>query len=377
MKIKSNYSNLKNILLVIDSLGSGGAQNQLTLLAVGLKSRGYNVAVFTYFDLEFFKYRLVDANIPIVYVPKKGKVGWNVIKKLAKVIDGREIDSIISYMHTPNIYATIAKSLAKLNPQLIISYRSHTVFEQLSRTTLAMRKYVNRKADHIVSNSHHERKKWISAYPKLKTKFFTIYNCVDDRKYSAKEHIKRSNTFLVVGSVGPAKNGLIVLEALNILKNRGIQANVKWIGKKVFSIPARREYLDRMNALIHKYDLSNQWEWCDPTQNLIEEYISHKALVLASTVEGLPNVVCEALSCATPCIVSDVLDHPLIIEDGRNGFLFDPTKENSLADAMNAMLKISDSNYTRMKSESLKKANDLFKTESMIGKYLNIICNDK
>ena len=43
------------ILVVIDSLGSGGAQRQKINLAIGFSKKGYDVDIFTYYKNEFFK----------------------------------------------------------------------------------------------------------------------------------------------------------------------------------------------------------------------------------------------------------------------------------------------------------------------------------
>ena len=74
------------ILLVIDNLGSGGAQNQMTLLAQDLKNQGHEVHIFTYFPQDFFKERIEESNIHHFYVPKKDKIGWNVFTTLASIL---------------------------------------------------------------------------------------------------------------------------------------------------------------------------------------------------------------------------------------------------------------------------------------------------
>ena len=49
------------ILCCIDSLGSGGAQNQATLLGCKLKDEGFQVEFFTYFENDFF----IGVSLPI------------------------------------------------------------------------------------------------------------------------------------------------------------------------------------------------------------------------------------------------------------------------------------------------------------------------
>jgi len=50
--------------------------------------------------------------------------------------------------------------------------------------------------------------------------------------------------------------------------------------------------------------------------------VEHDAFVHPSFYEGMPNVVCEALAAGLPVLVSDVCDHPLLVEKGVQGFLF-------------------------------------------------------
>ena len=45
---------MKKILCLVDSLGYGGAQRQLSGLAILLKSKGYNVKVLSYYNIHFY-----------------------------------------------------------------------------------------------------------------------------------------------------------------------------------------------------------------------------------------------------------------------------------------------------------------------------------
>ena len=49
----------------IDSLGPGGAQRQMSLLAVLLKRRGYDVDVLTYRPVRFFDSVVEEAGVPV------------------------------------------------------------------------------------------------------------------------------------------------------------------------------------------------------------------------------------------------------------------------------------------------------------------------
>ena len=68
------------IFLLIDSLGSGGAQRQLVNIACKLSDRGHAVEVCLYnLSANFFEQRLQDKRIKIHKYDKKTKNKFNLI----------------------------------------------------------------------------------------------------------------------------------------------------------------------------------------------------------------------------------------------------------------------------------------------------------
>ena len=102
----------------------------------------------------FFK-KSLHQNIRYFNVTKKNKLGFDVIWTLSRLIRREKYSGIISYLDTPNFYATIAKKLSGLNVQHIKSERSKTYFDK-KLFILKIKKITNRFANVIVCNSHHE-----------------------------------------------------------------------------------------------------------------------------------------------------------------------------------------------------------------------------
>jgi len=61
--------------------------------------------------------------------------------------------------------------------------------------------------------------------------------------------------------------------------------------------------------------------------------------ILASVVEGFPNVLLEALAMAKPVVATRVGGVPELIESGQNGILIPPQNGNALSEAVLSLLK--------------------------------------
>lgn len=73
---------------------------------------------------------------------------------------------------------------------------------------------------------------------------------------------------------------------------------------------------------------------------LIEEVSSHLLLLMASTVEGMPTAIAEALSVGVPVVAVEAGDIPAVISNNRNGFLL--KKEYEDEEYVGAIIKALD-----------------------------------
>ena len=363
----------RKLLFVIDNLGSGGAQNQLTLLASLFKKNNDDVTVFVYNDSDFFKYRLDTLNIPIVYSKKKTKSGWEVIKALGRLMKTQSFDAVISFLQTPNFYTSVSKKINSLPVPLLISERFIS-FENKSSIKYWMKRYAHLIASHATTNSHHERRRIIDKGLTKSSAISTIYNLVDLDYFHFNVKKERSFKLLSVASVSPYKNGMCLVDALIKLKERNkLNFSVTWVGSKVHTIAERKEYILKMENAIVENDLSNHWNWVEPQRDIRSFYHSHDALVHPSYREGLPNVICEALSCGMPVIASDILDHPILLDKGKNGFLFDHTSPEELADQIVRFYELSEYRISTIRNNSRAFAEASFSEERFFNSYSDII----
>lgn len=355
------------ILCIIDSLGSGGAQRQMVTLSKGLVINGHDVHLFTYMPPDFFKKEIGNSQIKHTYIPKKGKIGFNVIFRLMRLVRINKYDIIISFLHTPNVYNILSKLVSHKQTNHITSERSKSVFKGISYKKQSVTHFFS---DYLVCNSFHECNNWRLHMPGLKEKSIVIYNGLDLRRYHPLgESVETKNKILIIGTVGPDKNGISVIEAINMLASDFPVLCVSWFGRHDSHLKAYAEYTDRMIKLLKSYTLDKKWSWKNPTTEILNEMHHHDVLVLASATEGFPNVVCEAMAAGLPVIISKGLDHELVVKEGENGYLFDPFSPSELAEKIRLFFSLDRKAIEVMRINARNTAEKLFDQKQMIQKY--------
>lgn len=321
------------LLFVIDNLSTGGAQRQLINLATGLKKRGHSIEVFCYSPGELLAPPLYDMDIPVHWHIKRSRFSLDVIVALRKLIDKSQFSLALSFLTTPNFYTILSGKLLRSHAiPIVVSERFCDLPEENSLLVRFSRHFYD-LANHVVVNSHHQRLNFEHKYPKLKGRLSTIYNGYDLEIFipACSETADHQLRLLTIASISRYKNGICLVEALNILRQQyHLLPTVTWIGQKVMA-GDRLMYLNEMESKIKAYHLESQWQWLGQRTDIVQQLHQHDVLVHPSFGEGLPNVVCEALACARPVIVSNTLDHPRLVQDGQSGYLFDWQNPNDLA----------------------------------------------
>lgn len=133
-----------------------------------------------------------------------------------------------------------------------------------------------------------------------------------------------------VGRYDPQKDHLNLLQALSKLKNRGLRFHVILVGSGI----------DLSNAelcrQVEKHELGDFVHLLGSRTDIAVVMSALDIYVLSSSAEAFPNVVCEAMACETPCVVTDVGDAAYIV--GDTGWIVPPQDANALAAAIEKAL---------------------------------------
>lgn len=349
---------------MIDALGPGGAERQMTGLATMLHEEGHQVTVVYHEPKHFFADQIRSAGVDVhnlASAANSKKRVW----EYRKFIKALHPDVVIAYLQGACITACLVKA-SGLKFKLIVSERN-TNQSKNWRDTIRFNLF--RLADFVIPNSYSQEHFIKENFTFLSKKTKTITNFVDTDKFVPGEPHERNNLIVVAATIWPSKNTIGLIEALSVLKEKGLHFKVKWFGK----VADKSEYSNKCDNLIKELGLQDYIELLDKTKDILAEYQKADFFCLPSFYEGTPNVICEAMSCGLPIICSEVCDNARYVRDGENGFLFDPKDIRNMADIIEKAIQTTSSYYDTMQENSRIIALKLFSTITFVEKYQKII----
>jgi colanic acid/amylovoran biosynthesis glycosyltransferase len=157
------------------------------------------------------------------------------------------------------------------------------------------------------------------------------------------------NRLICVGRLCEQKGQLLLIEAARQLADRGTKFELVLAGDG--------EMRDEIEILVARYKLQNMVRitgWISSEQ-VRDEILAARALVLPSFAEGLPVVLMEAMSLGRPVISTFVAGIPELIIPGEHGWLVPAGDAETLASAMQACLDAPLETITRMGEASRAK----------------------
>ena len=356
---------MKKIICLIESLGSGGAERQLSGLAILLKKRGFDVEVWYYAPSHFYCSNLEKEGVIYRFLEEasnKKKRVRIIRKKLLKA----KPNTVIAFLDTPCIIGCITK-LTGGKFKLIVSERNTTQRLTLREKVKFM---LYRVANYVVANSHSQTEFINKHFPYLRKNLRCITNFVDVNKFAVKPQESSHSIvkILSIGRVMHQKNILMYIEAINLLVKAGYtNIKFKWVGQSLGD-----QYYNDCISRIQQYNLGPYFTFHAPLPNIVEEFHKADYFCLPSLYEGFPNVICEAMSCGLPIICSDVCDNPFIVSPD-NGFLFNPQNPNDIVNNLSKAIDIDKTTYYNMSKMSRERATILFSQTTFINSYLEII----
>ena len=178
-------------------------------------------------------------------------------------------------------------------------------------------------------------------------------------------------TFLTVGRLAPWKNIPTIIKALKIYKKEGMQFKFYIVG----SGPEE----DNLKELVSASGLQNEVEFTGQLikTELVEYYKKADIYIQASSYEGLPHVILEAISHNLSIISTPIGGTNEILLDGKNGWVWN--LKNNFTPEANQLFEIINRIANNPEDDNAKKNNaknyliQNFDEEKNFKEYLEII----
>ena len=352
------------VALLVEGLGSGGAERQVCTLAGEFKRRGHLVCVATYHQDEFHLHLLERENVEHRFLGGHGKVSWAMNVRRFLRTYGQDV--VLAFLTGPSAYAELA-GLPTRSWGLVVSERSAGLGSGLGIN-------LHMFADYVIVNSHSGRIAIGGRQPQLQSKLITIYNAVDIGRGEVARPVlaDRGEVRLVVAArLDRNKNAPGLLSALHFLKGSqpSLRLRVDWYGDQTTDPEVARETRDRIAGL----EAGSAFCLHPPTGDIRDAMTQADAVVLPSFYEGLPNAVCEGMALSKPILMSAVCDAGNLVQEGVNGFLFDPHSPESIADAIARFAGLAAADRDRMGKASRARAEALFNADIVTDRYLRVL----
>ena len=319
------------IAIFTGSLATGGAERQFALLAGQLVKRGHEVLFLTMesrFDNPDYLKLLGDADHHVLQESR-----WPGPLRLIQLLGmwrsvRRELfqfnaDVVYSSLEWPNWLAARAVSGMRNRPFCVGGIRNSSEIMSWKRrlpiTLLAKRGHL----DGLIANSRagldESHRSGVKANHEQ-----VICNGIDSIRFRPddlerarmRSELKVPTDSLLLGHVGrisPMKDHETLLRGFAQVLKSMPESHLVCVGDG----PTAR--IDELKSLATKLGIDSRIQWLGHESRISSLYSALDVLVMSSRDgEGFPNVVCEAMACETPCVVTDVGEARNIVgEAGR------------------------------------------------------------
>ncbi len=332
-------------MLVITSLARGGAEAQVTCLAIRLRARGWAVHVVCLTPPEAYVEELEEAGVLVTSLGIRCKLpDPRVVWRLRKRVTEWRPHVVHGHMVHANLLVRLVRPLVHV-PAVVCT--AHSVDERGRFGSGRLRVLAYRLTDHLcdlttqVSQAGLER--YVSLRAAAKHRIRVVPNGVDTECYRAHPaarcslrdamNLDKLFVWIAVGRLMLPKDYPNMLQAFACLARERPAAVLLIVGDG----PLRPE----MEQLARSLGVAERVRFLGIRQDVPGLLNAADAYVMSSAWEGMPMVLLEAQAVGLPAAATDVGGNREVIANGVTGYLVPPKDPEALAQAMLRVMDLS------------------------------------
>ncbi|MGE4265240.1 MAG: glycosyltransferase [Desulfovibrio sp.] len=329
------------ILLSIPSLAAGGAERQFAALASGLAARGHEVLA-----VALGQGGPLAADLGAARRIELGKTSRldnpRVALALARLLRREAPQVHYAFLPTCCVLGALLKPFCPAT-RLVFGSRATKIegLGQAGRLLLALEARLAHRADLVIANSTAGQTFCLGrGFPAERVR--VVNNGIDTMRFCPDRTLgaalrtqwgvtEGQRLVGLVARLDPLKDHAAFLAAAARLGAQRPETRFVCVGGGLES--HAQSLRERATAL----GLDGRLVWTGERADMPAVYNALDVACLSSASEGLPNVLCEAMSCGVPCVTTDVGDAARVVEG--IGLAVPPRDPAALAGGLAAMLE--------------------------------------
>lgn len=360
------------LLLIINSLTTGGAEKNLVFLANQWAGDGYNVALCTFTAQNQNSNFTLHPQVRLLPLGKgTRRVGGiqkvlllpRLIRALRSTIRDERPDIVVSFMDQANLLTLLSST--GLEVPVIVAERVYPEFSSLMTNSITplrplvriFREVVYQRASQIVVQTERAQHYFSRG---LRSRISVISNPLSADSYLPVQHQNKSRQIIAVGRLTSQKRFDLLIDAFAELSPRYPEWSVQLFGAG--------ELQQQLEAQARARNVSDKIIFRGVSAAIPEELSRSSVFVMTSDYEGFPGALCEAMATGLACLASDCLTGPgELIEDGANGLLFPTGDLEILTQKLDSLL--SDPGLRVRLGEAATRVRDTLNPAQILGQW--------